>query len=148
MKITLVTLTIACISLLEVVRTLIKFKMDRIGIRAGILWVCLWLGILFFSLFPAKLDFVFNLSSMANRLYFLFLLAIYILFILVFELHSKVETLSHRVSKLNHELAIARYSTECIYSTNEEKATTKTENKNQLEEYSDVSYSNSSTPDQ
>ena len=109
MKITLVTVTIAVLAVIEVARTLLRLKRDRMGIRSGLIWLVMWSSIGFFSIFPEPLDTVMAIGQMQNRLSFVLLVAVVILFTLVFGLTTRLERLQREVARVVQELALSNY---------------------------------------
>ena len=106
MKITTITIFFALVACLSVWRILINIKGERIGIRSGIVWMGLWLCIGFFSLFPDLLDKLMVVAQMESRMFFLLVVAVFILFALVFNLVSRIDTMQRDMSKIVREIAI------------------------------------------
>ncbi len=106
MKITPVTLIFVFCSLIAIYYTIGRLKKDTIGIRSAVIWFLLWLFIGFFSLFPNLLNAVMRIAQMENRMFFILITAVFILFALAFNLSSRIDHLQRNISRLIQEIAI------------------------------------------
>ena len=79
------------------------------GIRSAIVWLLMWFGIGFFSLFPSLLNSIMRLAQMENRMFFILVLAVFLLFALVFNLSSRIDKMQTTLAKLIQEMAIMNY---------------------------------------
>ena len=109
MKLTLMTLAILAVALFEIFRTIRRLQRDRMGIRSAVIWLSMWTGIGLFSLFPDLLNTVMRLGQMENRIDFLVLVAVVVLFTLVYGLTARIEQLQRDVSRAMQELALTNY---------------------------------------
>lgn len=112
MKITSISLLFSFLSLSAIVYTLNNLKKESMGIRSAIVWLLLWIAIGFFILFPSLLDSAMRLAQMENRMFFILIVAVFILFALVFNLSSKIDKLQRSLGKLVQEIAIMNYRME------------------------------------
>ena len=113
MKITSITIFFALVACLSIWRILSNIKGERIGIRSGMVWVGLWLCIGFFALFPDLLDKLMVIAQMENRMFFLLVVAVFILFALLFNVVSRIDRMQRNISKIVREIAIInRYRNE------------------------------------
>ena len=110
MKLTTITIVIVIIALFGIVRILMRLSKDKIKIRAALVWLVIWSGVGFFSLFPTLLNGAMNLLQMENRLFFITLVGLLILFALVFGLTSELERTNWRVAKLVRENALLKHA--------------------------------------
>jgi hypothetical protein len=108
MKITSITLIFTLLSVLAIFFTLKSLKKDLMGIRSALVWLFLWIGIGFFSLFPSLLNSMMYFAQMESRMFFILVIAVFILFALSFNLSSKMEKMQRTASKLVQEMAIIR----------------------------------------
>ncbi len=108
MKVTSITIFFALVSCISIWRILMNIKGDRIGIRSGMIWICLWLCIGLFALFPDLLDKLMVIAQMESRMFFLLVVAVFILFAVVFNLVSRIDTLQRNLSKIVQEMAIMK----------------------------------------
>ena len=108
MKITSFTLLLLTISILFIAYTIYRLRADKIGILSAIIWVILWLGIGFFGLFPNLLDPLMQLAQMKNRMFFILLVAVMVLFMLIFNLSSKMDRMQRTSAKLIQELSLLK----------------------------------------
>ena len=112
MKVSTTTIIFACISIAAILYIIRMAKDDRLGIRSAVLWFLLWLGIGFFSLFPEMLNALMKLAQMENRMFFIPLMAIFVLFLVVFNLSSRMDSMHRTVSTLAKEIALLKYQME------------------------------------
>ncbi len=108
MKITSITLIFTLLSVLAIFYTLKSLKKDLMGIRSALVWLFLWIGIGFFSLFPSRLNSIMHFAQMEVRMFFILVVAVFILFALNFNLNSKMEKMQRTSSRLVQELAIIK----------------------------------------
>src|SRR6056297_1508117 len=106
MKLTPFGILFAVIATLAIIYVLQRLRRDAIGIRAAVTWLLLWLAIGFFSLFPTFLDTMMQLAQMENRVLFILLTAVLILFALVFNLSSRLDHQQRDIARLVQELSI------------------------------------------
>lgn len=112
MRITALTLFFSAISCVAIGRTLYNVKRDTVGFRSATAWIVLWAGIGFFSLFPSRLNAVMLIAQMENRTLFMLIVAVFILFALLFNLVSRVDKVHRNIGKLTQEIAILNYKLE------------------------------------
>ncbi len=118
MKITSITLIFTLLSVLAIFLTLKSLKKDLMGIRSALVWLFLWIGIGFFSLFPSLLNSMMYFAQMESRMFFILVIAVFILFALNFNLSSKMEKMERNIARLIQEMAIKNYETEKESSSN------------------------------
>ncbi len=106
MKITTLTIFFTLIACISIWRIFVNIKGERIGMRSGIVWIGLWLCIGFFALFPNFLDKVMLISQMESRMFFLLVVSVFILFALVFNLVSRMDTIQRDISQVVREIAL------------------------------------------
>lgn len=106
MKITPVTLLFVFSSIIALYYTVGRLKKDTIGIRSAVIWFLLWLFIGFFSLFPKLLNAAMRIAQMENRMFFILITAVFILFALAFNLSSRIDHLQRNISRLIQEISI------------------------------------------
>ena len=109
-KITSITILFAAVSTISVWYTILRIRRDTIGIRSALIWISMWLGIGFFSMFPHLLNPLMRLTQMQNRMFFILIAAVFMLFALVFNLSSKLEKMQRTSSRLIQEMALLRYT--------------------------------------
>jgi len=108
MKLTIITLLIAVISVLEIARTLRRTRQDQLGVRPAVIWMGLWVGIGFFALFPDLLQTAVNLAQMEDRPFFITVVGLLVLFTLVFDQVTKTEKLRRDIVRLAQDNALLR----------------------------------------
>jgi len=109
MKTTSVTLIFAVLAMFFIWHTINNLKHDRIGIRSGIVWIIMWFGIGFFGLFPELLDKVMMLAQMENRMFFILIIAVFILFTVVFNLTSRMDKMERNIARVIQEIAVTNH---------------------------------------
>jgi hypothetical protein len=97
---------------MEICRTIWRVKRETIGIRSATVWLIMWGGIGFFSLFPGLLNAAMRVAQMENRMFFILILSIFILFALSFGLSSRLEKMQRDLAKVIQELAMLNYKLE------------------------------------
>jgi hypothetical protein len=112
MKITITTVFISLVSCLSIWRILANIKRESIGIRSAVVWLFIWVGIGFFALFPDLLDSAMHIAQMENRMFFILLLAVFILFAIVFNLTSQLDMMQRNLAKIVREISLINYRME------------------------------------
>ncbi|MFC1812825.1 DUF2304 family protein [Thermodesulfobacteriota bacterium] len=112
MKITILGVLIFILSLVLIGRSLWNIKHEKMGFRSGIIWVLMWAGIGFFSIFPEFLDKTMLLVQMKNRMLFILIIAVCVLFTIIFNLASRMDNIQRDLTKLAREIAIVNYKLE------------------------------------
>lgn len=110
MKLTVMSIMISLISVLEISRTLLKVKNDRVGIRTAGVWTFMWFAICLASLFPGILDRFMHMAQMYDRMFFVLVLAVFILFALVFELSTKLDKMQRDMGRIVQEISLERFN--------------------------------------
>ncbi len=128
MKITTITIIFALVAVAEIVRTVIRVKREAIGIRSALVWLLMWAGIGFFSLFPGLLNAAMHLAQMENRMFFIMVVSLFILFAIIFNLNSRLDKIQRNVSKLVQEIAILNYKVEDLSGKGNPEKTDKSKN--------------------
>jgi len=112
MKITSTTIIFTFCSFAAIFFTFNNLKKDIIGIRSAVIWLLLWFGVGFFSLFPGLLSSAMHLAQMKNRMLFILVMAVFILFAILFNMSSKLDKMQRTSARLIQEIAILRYKME------------------------------------
>jgi len=112
MKVTLLSILFLLVSLFAIGLILYRIKFERIGIRSATIWVVLWAGIGFFSIYPDLLNTAVQLVQMKNRMLFLLTISVFVLFSFVFNLSSRLDKTQRDLSKIIQELSIINYQIE------------------------------------
>lgn len=120
MKITIISITFFIISGLSIWQIFLRIKKNQIGIRSALIWIGLWAGIGFFSLFPELLDTAVRLVQMKTRMLFILLVAVFILFALVFNYASRIDNMQRNITKLSREIATLNFKLEKKNKTNKD----------------------------
>ena len=110
MKLTPITILFVLFCVLFIALTVSRFRRDTIGIRAALLWVTLWFFIGLFSLFPSILDWIVRFAQMEVRIFFVLVVAVFMLFALVFNISSRLDKTERNIGKLVQELALLNQS--------------------------------------
>ena len=122
MKVTILGVFILFLSIVFVGRTFWNVKRETIGFRSGAIWILMWTGIGFFSIFPEFLNRAMLVVQMKNRMFFILIIAVCVLFTLVFSIASRMDNIQRNLTKLAREIAIVNYKLE-----NSDKRTDKEE---------------------
>ena len=102
---------------LAAVQTLLLFARNRSSIRSTVLWTLIWIAIAVLGLFPVLIDMFMVGIQMRNRMFFLFIVAILILFAMLFQQSTRVEDLKRQISRVAQEIALLRFDQENREST-------------------------------
>ena len=109
MKISTITIFIALCSAFAIWRTLRQLGRENVSLRFALIWCAMWLAIGVGILFPVVVNYLARLAMMKNYLFFTWIIAIFILFALVFELSSRLERTQRNLARVVQELAIVKY---------------------------------------
>ena len=112
MKISTLSILITGIALFELYRTFSRLERDVIGIRSALVWVVMWLSISIFCLFPQWIDKIMYIAQMKDRMLFLFVISIFILYAIVFNINSRQDKISRDISKAMQEISLVRHEIE------------------------------------
>lgn len=121
MKITTLTVLFLLLSCLAIWKIALNLKRESIGIRSALIWIVLWLSIGVFAIFPDLLNSAMRLAQMESRIFFVLVLAAFILFALVFNLVSRMDTMQRNMSKLVQEIALINSKIEEISEENKKE---------------------------
>ncbi|MDY6986978.1 MAG: DUF2304 domain-containing protein [Thermodesulfobacteriota bacterium] len=125
MKISTFSILIASLSMMAIWIVLTRLKKDRVGIRSAATWTVLWFGIGFFCLFPGLLDAAMRFAQMKNRMFFILVSAVFVLFALVFNLASRMDRMQRDISRLIQEIALLNYKVDSSTPTESPRASRK-----------------------
>ena len=109
MKITPFSLIFAMAACVAIGLTLYKVKRDELGFRSALVWIFLWACIVLLSFFPGLLNSLTRLAQVPNRVIFILIVAVFILFALIFNLSSRLDKSQRNIAKLVQEIAILKY---------------------------------------
>ncbi len=109
MKTSTYSIFFAVLSIIAIYLILTRLKKDNMGIRSALIWMILWFGIGFFSLFPELLNMAMRFAQMENRMFFILVSAVFILFALVFNLNARMDKMQRDIARLVQELSILNY---------------------------------------
>jgi|YNPNPStandDraft_1061719.scaffolds.fasta_scaffold06973_5 hypothetical protein len=112
MKITTASILFSLVALVQLVRIAHLVRQERLGIRSGLVWVLMWAGVGVGSLFPFTMDFLMRFAMMENRMFFILIIAVFVLFALLFDLVSRLEKSERNMAKLVQEIALLRFRLE------------------------------------
>ena len=96
-------------------QTLRLFARDRSSIGVTVLWTLIWTAVGVFGLFPALIDLLMLPSMMRNRMFFVFVISIMVLYALTFHQTVNNFALQLQIKRMGQELALLRYEVECGY---------------------------------
>ncbi len=117
----IITVAILALALVAASYTVRLFIRDRSSIRATFFWILIWLSIGVFAAFPDLLDFLMRGVMMQNRMFFLFIVAILILYAMFFRQSNQHTMMKRQVSRLAQEIALLRATLDQELSRHEEK---------------------------
>ena len=109
MKLTTMTILISLFSCYQIAKVAFQIRTRALGLRSAFMWAILWASIGLGSLFPSTLDRFMRIAQMGDRMFFVLLLAVFVLFALVFNLASRIEKDQKDIARLVQEIALLRY---------------------------------------
>ena len=112
MKLTTASICLSFFSLVAIIYTLNSLKRDALGIKSALVWFILWMGIGFFSLFPSLLNHLMRIAQMEDRMFFILIMAVFILFALLFKLGTKMDKMKRDSARLVQEISILTHKIE------------------------------------
>lgn len=112
MNIRISGLVICFFALAAVIYTIKKFKQDRLSLPLMFFWSGAWFAIGFFALFPNLLDYLMRFVNMGNRMFFLNVTAILILFAIIFYLTTVISRMNRKLVNMVREIALLRFKLE------------------------------------
>ncbi|MGQ9655310.1 MAG: DUF2304 domain-containing protein [Thermodesulfobacteriota bacterium] len=122
MKITTASIVFSLVAFVQVLRIVYQVRQDRLGIRSGLIWVLMWGGGGIGSLFPSTMDVLMRFAMMENRMFFILIIAVFVLFALVFDLVSRIEKSERNIAKLVQEIALLRFRLDEAKKEGEERS--------------------------
>jgi len=84
-------------------------KKDAIHLISGLFWICVFMAIAFFSVFPHFLDTMASLVMMKNRLFFLVVAAVLVLFGMQLAQTIELSRLEKKINKAIQEHAALEF---------------------------------------
>jgi hypothetical protein len=112
MKITTMTILLVLISVGGIWTIIHNLRHDRIGLRAAAIWIILWIGVGFFSIYPTAFYLLMSIAQMSDPLFFVSLCGILVLLALVFGLTTELEKTRKQLAHLIQELALYEFNKE------------------------------------
>ncbi len=104
-----INLLICMFAIVAFIQTIRSFSHRRRAVRSTILWLSIWLSIGIFGLYPRLVDLLMYSTMMTNRMYFLFVISILILYAFNFRQDSRNNELARRLDRLTQEIAILEH---------------------------------------
>lgn len=108
----IVNVVVLLISLGAVVHTARLFAKDRAAIRTTVMWIVIWSAIGVFGMFPDLIDVLMVQASMQNRLFFVLMVAVLILYAMQLRQSSENADHARRINRVAQNLALLRYDVE------------------------------------
>lgn len=99
-------------SLLCIVQLWIRFRRGRVGTSTFFVWVIIWVSFMVFAMFPSLLDWFMHLTMMTQRMNFAFVMAIFVLLVLVNRLFEVQKNQSRMIRRLSQKLTLLKYTLE------------------------------------
>lgn len=109
MNMKLGAILILLLALGAIIQTIKNFRENKLTTRLLFMWLMIWTAIGFFACFPHFLDYLMKYLNFGNRLFFLTMGAILILYIIIFYLSANIAKLNQKVNKLIQEIAILKF---------------------------------------
>ncbi len=106
MKITIIRMLVFLASCLSIWFTLRKYKENALGLRSTVVWVVLFFAIAVSSIFPEVPDSVSPVVGMKNRMFFVLLIGILVLYALLFNVTSRLDKIERNMRRLVQDRAL------------------------------------------
>jgi len=112
MKITIIGVLVALAGFFAILKIIVDLKKENIGYRSGLLWVAIWGGVCVVGIFPDFLNHAMELTQLRNRTFFAIIIAVFILYALIFNQAFQMDSMSRDLRKLVREIALLKYKLE------------------------------------
>jgi len=106
MRITVIRMLVFLASCVSIWFTLRKFKENTLGFRSMLVWVILFFAIAVSSIFPEVPDSVSPIMGMKNRMFFVLLVGMLVLYALLFNVTSRLDKIERNIRKLVQDRAL------------------------------------------
>jgi len=94
------------VAVLGLIFSIKQFRKDKLSTRLLFLWLGIWCVMILFSLFPDFLNFFMSFLNMGNRMLFVSLGAIIIIFIILFYITSAISRLNRKLAQIVRKMAL------------------------------------------
>ncbi len=108
MRLTVIRLLVFLFSCLALWFTVRRYRENAVGFRSTAIWFVLLGAIALTSLFPDLLELLTPLTGMRNRMFFVLLVGILVLYALLFNITSRLERMERNLRRLTQQRALDR----------------------------------------
>ncbi len=112
MKLTLFTLLLLVLSVIQIVLMLRNASRGTIGLRSALVIVCIWAAVGVVAVFPDLLNVLSAMAGLENRLFFAILIAIVLILQLTFRMMARMERMQRALDRLTQEAAVISFTQE------------------------------------
>ena len=112
MKITIIGVLVALAGFFAILKIILDLKKENIGYRSGLIWMTIWGGVCVVGIFPDFLNYAMEITQLHHRTFFAIILAVFVLYALIFNQAFKMDSMSRDIRKLVREIALLNYKLE------------------------------------
>lgn len=109
MSISVIGIVVFLLACAECYRSIQRYREQKLNVLTAALWLGIWIAVAVLSLMPDLVNGLLRISNMQNRVLFILVIATVFLLAFVFNLTSRVDTLSMATNRSIREIAIANH---------------------------------------
>jgi hypothetical protein len=96
------------IGIIAIILALLRFKEGKITLGILSLWILLWIGVIYVSLFPESTNFLSSIVGIGRGLDVVLILGLFGCYYLIFKIYTMIESMENEISQLVREIAFLR----------------------------------------
>ncbi len=96
------------IGIIAIILALLRFKEGKITLGMLSLWILLWIGVIYVSLFPESTNFFSAAAGIGRGLDVVLILGLFGCYYLIFKIYTMIENMEKEITQLVRELALQR----------------------------------------
>ena len=96
------------IGIIAIILALLRFKEGKMTIGILTLWILLWIGVIYVSLFPESTNFFAVAAGIGRGLDVVLILGLFGCYYLIFKIYTMIENMEKEITQLVRELALQK----------------------------------------
>ena len=96
------------VALIAIILALLRFREGRLTIGMLILWILIWIGVIYVSLFPGSTNLLSSIVGIGRGLDVVLILGLFGCYYLIFKIYTMIEKMEKEITYLVSELALQR----------------------------------------
>ena len=96
------------IGIIAIILALLRFKEGKMTIGMLSLWILLWIGVIYVSLFPESTNFFAVAAGIGRGLDVVLILGLFGCYYLIFKIYTMIENMEKEITQLVRELALQK----------------------------------------